>query len=176
MNLSDYYIKPVQKHLGLTPDGIAGIRTWMAIAKALGVVAGTEWSTVRASSFADPEDVRVWKKWRDIYIAQGMSVKEAEQKALAKGDNGVGKWMHRTAQTDYPMAALPRGVWEEAGKKGGDKMEVCYKDKIVRGILGDTLPRVPKHGVGIDLNPAYAEEFGLVPPFLVDDVKWRWIS
>src|SRR6188768_1881248 len=159
-------IKAIQKKLGITVDGVAGSETWKAIAKALGAEVSSEWRPVKASSFADPADVAAFKRCK----ADGGT----DQECFKVGDNGIGKWGHKTAQSRSPMAALPRGVWTNAGKEGGAKIEVRYGDKTVAGILGDTLPAVPKHGVGIDLNPAFARKLGLKPPFLVNGVSWRW--
>ena len=130
---------------------------------------GSDWQTVKASSFADPADVRAFEKCK----ANGGS----DQFCFSKGDNGIGKWGHRTAQETTPMAALPREVWQRASKVGGAKLEVRYNGKIVAGILGDTMPSLAniKNGAGIDLNPAFAKGLGLTPPFLKDGVEWRWI-
>lgn len=174
--IEDEYIKPVQRKLGLNPDGVAGFNTWRAIVAALGVEKD-DWNTVRASSFADAADVVSWNKWVDIYIAEGFPRTVAERKAFAKGDNGIGKWGHHTAQDENPMAALPREIWHRDEKTGGAMMEVRYNGKTVRGILGDTMPALVniKNGAGIDLNPAFAKQLGLNPPFLKDGLQWRWI-
>lgn len=123
---------------------------------------------VKASSFADPADIRAFMKAK----ARGLPDKEA----FKYGDNGIGYWGHDTAQYHTPMCALPREVWGQAKKKGGAKVLVTYKGKTVAGILGDTMPSLLniKNGAGIDLNPAFAKAFGLKPPFLVSGVTWRW--
>jgi hypothetical protein len=30
------------------------------------------------------------------------------------------------------------------------------------------------NGAGIDLNPGFAKAFGVVPPFMLNGVKWEW--
>ena len=126
------------------------------------------WKRVKASSFADPADVKSFERCK----AQG----KTDLQCFAVGDNGIGKWMHKTAQEDRPMAAIPRDVWAAADKIGGAKLEVRYQGKTVEGILGDTLPHTKniRNGAGIDLNPAFAKQLGLKPPFMVE-VEWRWV-
>ena len=125
------------------------------------------WRKVKASSFADPADVRAFERCKK----QG----KTDMQCFAVGDNGIGKWGHNTAQEERPMAAIPRDVWADAGKTGGAKLEVRYQGKTVEGILGDTMPHTKniKNGAGIDLNPAFAKQLGLRPPFMVE-VEWRW--
>lgn len=129
---------------------------------------GGIWSKVRASSFADPRDVANFNRCK----ASG----KTDNQCFSEGDNGIGKWKHITAQTTHPMAALPREIWRDAGKTGGAKLQVKRNGIIVEGILGDTMPALSniKNGAGIDLNPAFAKQLGLTPPFLAD-VEWRWI-
>lgn len=126
--------------------------------------------TVKASSFADPADVRAFA----VCKAKGNS----DLYCFAKGDNGIGKWGHLCAQEEEPMAALPREVWRLAGKTGGAKLAVTYKGVRVEGILGDTMPSLSniKNGCGIDLNPAFAKALGTKPPFMLKNVTWEWIS
>lgn len=124
---------------------------------------------VRASSFADPEDVRRFKECK----ANGGS----DGQCFKVGDNGIGKWGHTTAQSGIPMCALPREDWQEAGKVGGSFIRVTYNGLTVQGILGDTMPSRANitNGCGIDLNPAFAKSFGLTPPFIVEGVEWEWV-
>lgn len=170
-------LKAIQDILGVKADGVAGPITEAAwddvkddaraqLHKEHFPPEGKHY--VVASSFADPKDVIAFERCK----ARGGS----DQQCFKVGDNGVGAWGHRTAQDHTPMAALPREVWKAAGKTGGAKLRVTYNGKTVEGILGDTLPSLAniKHGVGVDLNPAFAKAFGLQPPFLVDKVEWEW--
>lgn len=122
-----------------------------------------------ASSFADPADVARFKACK----ARGNS----DQTCFRVGDNGIGKWGHFTAQTHTPMAAVPRDVWQKAGKKGGAKLVVTYLGRSVEGILGDTMPASwnVTNGACIDLNPAFAKALGVKPPFMLKNVEWRWL-
>lgn len=123
---------------------------------------------VTASSFADPADVEAFKRCK----ARGYS----DEFCFTRGDNGIGKWGHCTAQYRDPMVALPREDWQEAGKTGGAGVIVRYHGRTVHAILGDTMPHRAniENGAGIDLNPAAARELGLKPPFLVPGVEWEW--
>ncbi len=168
----------LQKLLGVSPDGDIGKRTRAAF-EALDSAADSEriiFKTtesdpriVKASSFADPADVRAFKACK----AQGNS----DQFCFSKGDNGVGKWGHNCADEDMRYAALPREVWAAAGKTGGAPMAVTYRGQRVTGSLGDTMPSLAniKNGAGLDLNPGFQKAFGLKPPFLLDGFTWEWI-
>lgn len=126
-----------------------------------------EWHKVKASSFADPGDVVAFERCK--------RTGKSDMQCFAVGDNGIGAWGHKTAQTVEPMAALPREIWKLAGRKGGDALEVRIAGKVVRGILGDTMPSLAniKNGAGIDLNPAFQAAFGFEAPFMVE-AEWRW--
>jgi hypothetical protein len=123
---------------------------------------------MKASSFADPADIKAFKKCK----SEGKS----DMTCFKVGDNGIGLWGHDTAQEHTPMCALPRDVWKLAGKKGGAKVAVVANGRTVVGILGDTMPHTSniKNGAGIDLNPAFAKQLGLKPPFLVT-ATWSWV-
>jgi len=120
-----------------------------------------------ASSFADPADIVAFKRCK--------ALGHTDMFCFRVGDNGIGKWGHNTAQTTTPMCALPPDDWKPLGKKGGAKVAVTYKGKCVVGILGDTMPwkKNIKNGCIIDLNPAFAKQLGLKPPFKTK-VEWEW--
>lgn len=126
------------------------------------------WFSVKASSFADPADVRSFSRCK----ASG----KTDMQCFAVGDNGIGKWGHNTAQETTPMAAVPRDIWTAAGKTGGAKLQVRRGNLVVDGILGDTMPSLAniRNGAGIDLNPAFAKALSLQPPFFTA-VEWRWV-
>lgn len=123
--------------------------------------------TAIATNFADEADLRAFKRCK----ALGYS----DLVCFRTGDNGVGKWGHNTAQNHTPMCALPREVWQRAGKKGGAKVSVTYRGRTVRGILGDTMPSLSniKNSAGIDLNPAFCRLLGIKTPARVR-VEWNW--
>src|ERR1041385_4684696 len=87
------------------------------------------WHSVHLSSFADPEDVKKFLQWKSYYLNQGMSDKEATDKAFAKGDNGVGAWGDDTTTTEIPMVALsPAHLRERWGTtSAGSHQKVVLK-------------------------------------------------
>lgn len=152
---------------GLLEDNWRGKRTEAALEDFARRISGVR--RVRASSFADPEDVRRFRSCK----ATG----KTDMECFRVGDNGVGRWGHFTAQENVPMAALPREDWQEAGKTGGARLRVSYNGTTVEGILGDTMPARAniRNGASLDLNPAFAKALGLTPPFLVEGVTWEWV-
>lgn len=133
---------------------------------------------VLASSFADMADLRAFERCK----AQGKS----DVECFKVGDNGVGCWGDKTAQTEIPMCALPPEDMEE---KWGSLAAAKHKKvlvtltghggkltrRMVVCLLADRMParRNIKNGAGIDLNPAAAKALGLVPPFMVE-AEWEW--
>lgn len=122
---------------------------------------------VLASSFADPADLRAFRRCK----AQGKSDREC----FKVGDNGIGCWGDDTA-ADRPMCALPPEDWRPLGKKArGAAVLVEANGRRAACELRDTMParRNIKNGAGIDLNPAACRALGLTPPVLVP-ATWRW--
>lgn len=125
---------------------------------------------VKASSFADPADVRAFR----ACIRRGGS----EQQCFKVGDNGIGLWGDDTTQ-NIPMCALPPEDWlarwgTKAAARGAGVV-VTVGDREVRCELRDTMPHKAniKNGAGIDLNPAACKALGLTPPIMVT-ARWRW--
>lgn len=127
------------------------------------------WQSVKASSFADIKDVAAFQRCKE----RGGS----DMQCFAVGDNGIGAWGHKTAQTHTPMVALPREIWKRAGKSGGAKVQVHYLGRVAEAILGDTMPSLAniRNGAGIDLNPACSLALGQTPPHMLEGVRWRWV-
>lgn len=128
--------------------------------------------TGKASFFAGPQDIRGFKSCKR---GGGTDVH-----CFAFGDNGVGFWGRDCTSETKPLAAVPREVWQQAGKTGGARLSVTYKGKTVEGELGDTMPKLAnvKNGAIIDLNPAFAIEFGIDPEKMNSsmlDVSWAWL-
>jgi hypothetical protein len=122
--------------------------------------------TVKASSFADPADIRAFKKCK--------KGGHSDKYCFGVGDNGIGYWGDDTAG-DKPMCALPSGEWTKFGNKArGRKIDVTYHGKSVTCELRDTLPAHPKNGAGIDLNPGTLKALGLKPGDLYSPVQWKW--
>lgn len=160
----------IQAGFDVKADNWRGPKTEKALrifSQSLESLSEGDWNKVKASSFADQKDITAFYKCK----SQG----KTDSFCFSKGDNGKGYWGHSTGG-DAPMVALPREIWLNAGKKGGDNVEVRYKDKIVAGVLGDTMPSLAniKNEAGIDLNPGFQKAFDLKPPFLIADFEWRW--
>lgn len=152
----------------LEADNWRGPRTEKALSEFQKSLFSDDWLTVTASSFADPADVAAFHRCK--------TTGRTDMECFAVGDNGIGLWQHNTAQDMFPMCALPREIWQDAGKTGGAGVLVRYNGIVVHGILGDTMPSLAniRTGAGIDLNPAFSKHLGLHPPFLVSGVEWRW--
>lgn len=171
---------------GLKIDGMVGTRTLQALEhlddlgdeeslREMRMSGGLPFGPrfkVKASSFADPADVRSFHRCK----AEGKS----DQACFKVGDNGIGKWGANTAQEIRPMIALPREIWRDAGKTGGDLVKIFYvgpegEKATLTAELGDTMPALAniKNGAGMDMNPAVAKYFGLRPPFMAP-VEWEW--
>lgn len=131
------------------------------------------WRKGRATSFADPADIRAFKRCK----AQG----KTDQECFKVGDNGIGKWGADTTQP-RPMCALPPEDWQHLRTPNGTAVEVQLLDpethEVKAGIvceLRDTMPhkRNIKNDAVIDLNEEAWKMFGKNPP--CDGlVQWRW--
>lgn len=181
--------KKVQQILGTQQDGVPGIHDSEALAAMLRAAktngewppttasatptsptpepVDTSWHEGKASSFADPADVRAFKRCK----AQGKS----DQECFKVGDNGIGKWGMDTT-LPHPMVALPPEDWQHLPRPQGAFVIVEANGQTVRATLQDTMPRKAniKNGAIIDLNPAACAALGLTPPMLVN-ARWRWV-
>lgn len=170
--------KQIQAILHVAEDGVIGPKTLQALTALSGaqddaqwpssapIAAG--WTTVKATSFADPADVAAFKKCK----AQGNS----DQTCFAKGDNGVGKWGDDCTEGSGPACALPPEEWVQFGAAArGKAVEVKYQDKTVTVHLLDTMPHYANihNGAGIDLNFDACKLLGISIPADAQ-VKWRW--
>lgn len=125
------------------------------------------WNKAIATSFADPEDVKAYRRAK----AAGLS----DQEAFKRGDNGVGCWGDDTTE-NRPMCALPPEDWKPLGKRArGARVEIETDRRSVVAELRDTMPhrRNIRNGAGIDLNPAAVAALGLRVP-CHHPVKWRF--
>jgi len=169
---NESFVRRVQVFLGVEPDGWAGPNTNEAFDD---IVGPSEVHHVKASSFADPADVRAFQKCK----AQGKS----DMECFKVGDNGIGTGELGglfTAQEETPMCALPPDDMIEAfgsvKNAKGAQVEVTANGKTVVCLLADRMPwkKNIKNGAGIDLNPAAAKQLGLKPPFMVA-ATWKWL-
>jgi hypothetical protein len=159
-------IQEIQTLLGVAADDIWGPVTQEALRRL--IVGEADHHHVVASSFADPADIRAFKKCK----ATG----KTDQQCFKAGDNGIGKWGDDTT-TNVPMVALPPEDWKPLGKRArGAKVEVAANGRKVIAELRDTMPAKKniKNGAGIDLNPACCKALGLNPPARVG-ATWRWV-
>ena len=164
-------IQQIQSLLKVTPDGTWGPKSQAALdAATKPATACDDWHAVKASSFADPEDVAGYLSAK----AAGMS----DVEAFAHGDNGVGCWGDDCASGD-PMCALPpddmvaRFGSVAAAKHAG--VLVRSADKEILCTLADRMPwkKNITNGCGIDLNPAACSLLGLRPPMTIQ-AAWKW--
>jgi hypothetical protein len=169
--------KAIQTQLGTAIDGIPGPNDENALARLQSAAKAnlewpqrpedTVWHEVKASSFADPADIRAFKKCK----AQGKS----DQECFKVGDNGIGKWGDDTT-VDRPMCALPPDDWEQFSNPRGKLVRVVCGGLEVVCELRDTMPRKKniKNGAGIDLNQAAWKALGKTPP-VMEKANWSWV-
>jgi hypothetical protein len=155
---------------GLTRSFVSAL---VVLAAAHSARADEKVHVVKASSFADPADVAVYKKC----LRSGRTALQC----YGVGDNGIGLWRDDTTVAK-PMCALPRDVWLAKWKTKsiarGKKIELSFNGKKVICELRDTMPTTAKitNGARIDLNPGAAKALGLKPPFMQPNVGWRWVD
>lgn len=153
--------KQVQKLLGVRPDGKWG----PAVQAALNAMAPATEFRCQASSFADPADLRAFKRCK----ATGKS----DIACFAVGDNGIGQFGKITSQEEIPMIAVHGSVmrarWGSIGAAAHRPVKVTVNGKTIDATVEDRISAPGR----IDLNPACAKQLGLTPPFVVP-CSWRW--
>lgn len=163
------FVRSYQAIRNLTVDGWAGKATTQDAATFLqSNVTGARWNAVKASSFADPEDIQAFQACKK----EGHS----DDFCFGVGDNGIGAWGHNTAG-DIPMVALPPDDWK-GNANGGDTLQLRYKTSPAFPVLlGDTMPakRNIRNGAGIDINPAALAFFCKEAPILEEGFSWAWM-
>lgn len=159
-------IARIQEIIGALPDDEWGPKSQAALEATIQFYG---LHRVLASSFADPADIKRFKKC----IAQGKSEKEC----FKVGDNGIGLWGDDTTK-NIPMCALPREDWAHLGSNArGALVLVQSNGREVVCELRDTMPakRFITNGAGIDLNPQACKALGLEPPIKVK-AAWRFLD
>ncbi len=165
----------IQRWAGTVPDGNFGPVSAQAVVQKLGLETQPneepEWHSGKGSSFADPADVRAFRRCK----AEGKN----DQQCFKVGDNGVGCWNDDTSEGSGPSCAIPPDDMEAkfgsvAGAKHA-KVIVEAAGKTATVTVKDRMPwkRNITNGAVIDLNPDAAELLGLRPPFMVP-VRWKW--
>jgi hypothetical protein len=143
-----------------------------AILRPSPTVEGVVLHKVRASSFADPADIRAFRKCKD----RGGS----DQDCFKVGDNGIGCWGDDVSEgTGLACALPPEDIEERWGSVNAAKhklVEVAANGFKVTCVLRDRMPHRAhiKNGAGIDLNPDAIRALGLTPPAMVA-ATWRWL-
>jgi len=167
-------IADIQGILGVKQDSLWGPKSQAALDALTSRYYGTH--LVKATSFADPADVKAFKACK----AQG----KTDTQCFRVGDNGRGtpalgrgpdgKGTDTTAA--IPMCALPPEDWEPLGADApGARVLVRHGDVEVVCELRDTMPHKAAitNGAGIDLNPAACKALGIPIPASAQ-VVWSW--
>ena len=127
---------------------------------------GSAWIECEASSFADPADIRAFKKCK----ATGKS----DVKCFAVGDNGVGESGVITAQEHTPYVAIHHAFlvsrWGSRHAAWLREVEVIANNVRFVAKVGD---RISAKG-RIDLNPACLRLIYKPAPLKIA-AKWRWL-
>lgn len=161
-------IQEIQRTLGVTPDGVWGPKSAAALEAVLHP--GEIIHQVLASSFADPADVRAFKRCK----AKGKS----DLECFKVGDNGKGVWGDDTTTSDPACALPPEDMEERWGSIDAAKHKKVIVEvggKRVVCTLKDRMPRraAITNGCGIDLTPGACAALDLKPPFEVA-ATWKW--
>jgi hypothetical protein len=122
-----------------------------------------------ASSFADPADIRRFRKCKE----NGGS----DQDCFKIGDNGVGYWGDDCSEGSGPSCALPPEVmtqnWGSVREAKHQEVVVSRGGKDVICVIKDTMPHLAHihNGARIDLNPDAVRALGMEPPIMAS-VVW----
>lgn len=116
---------------------------------------------VYASSFADPEDIRRFRRCK----GEGKS----DQECFKVGDNGIGCWGDDCSEGSGPACALPPETITELKLGRGSPVKVYRGDKSVVVKLKDRMPHIRHlaNKARIDLNPDACKALGIKIPAMV---------
>jgi len=157
-------IKAVQKRLGVKADGKWGPVSQAALHSLIDTNSDG-WMSCKASSFADPADVRAFERCK--------KTGKSDVACFAVGDNGIGQFGRITAQEHTPMIAVHKTEmvrrWGSVNAAAHREVVVMVGETTIRATVEDRISAPGR----IDLNPACAKLAGLKPPFVVP-CKWRW--
>ena len=173
-------IKAIQQILKVTPDGIFGVRSRLALDNLIIAAknvpeSALQWTNAPhkgiASSFADPADIRAFRRCK----ANGGS----DQDCFKVGDNGIGCWGDDVSEGTGPSCALPPDdMIEKFGSIAAAKhakVSVTANAQTVLCVLKDRMPwkkNITNKAI-IDLNPDAVVAVGLKPPIMVP-ATWEW--
>ena len=115
-----------------------------------------------ASSFADPADIRAFRRCKE----KGGS----DQDCFKVGDNGIGFWGDDVSAGSGPACALPPEVIDDLGITRGHPIEVSCGERYTIALLKDHMPHIRHlaNAARIDLNPDACAELGLAPPVMAE--------
>lgn len=159
--------KELQTLLGVAVDGMIGPNTRRAIEDE----ARNGRHAVKATSFADPADVRAFNRCK----AEG----HADQYCFSVGDNGIGLWGDDCSENSGPSVALPPddmvSEWGSIPEAKHRKVMVKSVNGFVIATLKDRMPwkKNIKNGAGIDMNPDTCKALGISVPAECG-VIWSW--
>jgi hypothetical protein len=176
MNGDTNTLRAIQGLIGVTQDGVFGPASRAAL-EAL-IQSSTKpaevWTATHkglASSFADPADVRAFKRCKE----EGGS----DAHCFGLGDNGVGCWEDDCSEGSGPSCALPPDdMIEKFGSVAAAKhaqVKVTMGSRTVLCVLKDRMPwkRHITNKAIIDLNPDAVAALGHKPP-IMEPASWEW--
>ena len=135
---------------------------------------------VWASSFADPEDVRRFRKCKleGGYWSRGVwHPGSSDSHCFEIGDNGIGFWEDDVSEGTGNSCALPPEVIDYYGLKHMDALIVNHNGKEATVLLKDHMPHIAyleshNRKYRIDLNPDACKALGISIPAEAK-VTWR---
>lgn len=184
--MNESTIKAIQGIIGVEQDGKWGPKSQAALDAVIHPNSPVEWTDathkVKASSFADPADIRAFRHCKE----QG----KTDDQCFKVGDNGIGCWGDDVSEGHGPACALPPDdmiqKWGSIAAAKHKLVEVTVfppmgikpegKYGTITCVLRDRMPwkKNIKNGAGIDLNPDAVRALGLEPPIMVS-ATWRWV-
>lgn len=173
--------RAIQQLLHVADDGVFGDLTMSAMA-VLAHANADVWPVpaapdgaheVKATSFADPADVRAFRQCK----AGGNS----DQFCFRKGDNGLGFGKYDCTAGSGPACALPPEFWAQfPDARDGKRLVKITND--ANGLVlicpqKDTMPHLPNiaNGAGIDLNSDACAALKISVPADAR-VTWEWVQ
>jgi hypothetical protein len=174
--MNESTIKAIQGIVGVTQDGIWGPKSQAAFDAIIDASRKpADWTNAThkglASSFADPADVRAFKRCKE----QGKS----DYECFKVGDNAIGAWGDDCSEGSGPSCALPPDdMIEKFGSVAAAKhapVKVSANNQTVTCVLKDRMPwkKSITNKAIIDLNPDAVAALGLKPP-IMEPASWEW--
>jgi hypothetical protein len=159
--------KQLQTLLGVEADGLIGPNTRRAIEDE----ARNGRYAVKATSFADPADVRAFNRCK----AEGHS----DQYCFKVGDNGVGCWGDDCSEgSGLSVAVTPDDMTTRWGSTTAAKHKLVKITSVNGTVVAMVKDRMPwkkyiTNGAGLDMNPDTCKALGISIPAEAG-VIWEW--